>query len=117
MSAKWGKLLDTLIELTEAGKISWQANDWSGDFEAELGKHQVKLEEELFGEQFKISLMNFHREVVDSFTDEDLTDQGFSNAFSKFNKLQTSIRRQLNGSEAALEEVLKDLQDIKDLNQ
>lgn len=109
------RLIERLIERTDAGKIEWkEAAD--GGFQVSFAQNSINLRtmKGRNGTLYILSLLNAVGEVADSFNDEDLDADGDgpgSTWFSKLKQLYNQAQRQVRGADKVLNEILSELDD------
>ncbi|MRX50514.1 hypothetical protein GI374_08675 [Paracoccus sp. S-4012] len=114
--AKWRRLTDLLLKLTEIGKISWEKTAQEGKYLTSMGSETIVLQEmEAVDERgnphpfFKISIHNFIDEEVDSFTDDDIGGMPY---FSRIRDMIRVIERKATGAEETLDELISRLDEL-----
>ncbi len=110
---KLDKLLQALRNSTEKGETEWEESSWSGSFQASFPNYSVTLRKsDKFngGEEYTISILDYHGETIEEATDEDMSEVNLK-AFEEMKDLYEIARRRAKGVEQALDELLSQLDD------
>lgn len=109
---KWRKISDSLLKLSDIGRLKWDDTAESGKFVSSVGDHTVVLDEyegtDKNGDHvplIRVRILNFFDDEVDVFTDDDLGVE----YYHKFKELLRVNERNSTGAEKALDELLDEL--------
>ena len=120
ISMKHIKLVELLERLTDEGKQDWQMNDDDTEPVARIANFYVTIRESTSadGSGFvEIVMKNYLGEIIDSFTDDDMTVYIGNNAsdnYSRMKMLFRSATRRATGADEALDEILGELSEKDD---
>lgn len=110
---KWRTLVDRLIYHTSQRKVKWSISADDGVYVSRISGTQISIHETSSQQSWPestyiIKLYNGFGEVIDSFSDEDISDTS-KQYYTKMKSLYKSIVRLHNGSEDVLDKILKEL--------
>jgi hypothetical protein len=105
---KWHTLIERLAFNTFKGKIDWDEGPYKESIVTSVGTTTITLR--LEGNDFLVMITDSTGEVVDSFSDNDLTyfDSG-QNAYAFINSLYRNAKRRISGADQVLDQLLADL--------
>ena len=114
---QYRKLVERLYKKTRDKEISWSTG-WTGELECELSSYKVRLESSEGPEGSPLEdviIINSNDEIIDSFNDEDISDDsnplGFPNYWRLMQQLRKLANRQAKGVDTALKAILDNLED------
>lgn len=114
MSTKWGILLDKLVTLTEAGKLTWKETVDGEEISTDLLETKVEIRFMEWDDSYLLVLRGDLGSPVDQFTDDELTESGYMGASRTFSKLFKTVKRQNSGADQALDSIIERLSRIDD---
>jgi hypothetical protein len=111
-------LVDGLLEKSLVGQISWEEHPRKGVFQTSFGFYGLTIEKNITYEPNPpyedethdtviIRISNSDDQVIESFSDEDLSDKG--SFFKKMNELYSLARRKALGADQAINDILERL--------
>jgi hypothetical protein len=119
---KYARLLDALHDKASSGKVEWSMEDFTEEVKATVGPFTIGLsyfnrEDEPF---IRVRVYNHDDEVVDTFTDEDLSGQvprgSFESYWPLMNDLFRTGKRVATGADAILDQVISTLTEDEDVD-
>ena len=109
MSEKWADLFDAILAGTEAGKIRWELGYGGHSISADFSKHVISIHEVEEMRQYLFQVMDRFDQVLDSFTDDDLTAFGYEGSYSKTTKLFNAVKRSELGADDAIDDIIGEI--------
>lgn len=112
---KWRALVDRLVFYTNTKQVIWKSSADEATFISRISGNQISISEvenqaNWENPDYVIRIYNKNGEVVDSFSDEDISDNS-NPYYRKMMNLYRTVVRLNNGSEDILNELLKELPD------
>lgn len=106
-------LINTLVEKTNRGELSWDTTDLDDVFQLTFSNNTIRLSlgrspSNLSEEAYFINIYDSNGKLIDSINDEDLGDL-FSNAFIQLRGLYQNARRTALGVDKAIDDILDEL--------
>ncbi|WP_146174133.1 hypothetical protein [Litoreibacter ponti] len=114
MSDKWGQLLQKLVSLTRAGKLSWNETVHGDEISTQLGEMKVEVQFFELIDEYRLIVRDEFGKEIDAFTDDELTSTGFISAGGVFASLFRTVKRQKSGADQALDNILRELDNLDD---
>lgn len=117
---KVGKLIDSLYTRTKTGYINWEETERTGVYQVSFPKYSVRLLSQPTRSQayngdetqdYIIQIINEYGIVVDEVSDIDVKDI-IIDSYKKMKEMHDLARRQALGVDEALDEILRDLDDL-----
>lgn len=115
---KWRRLLQRIRLATDEQKITWDRTALESAFVTTLGSYVILLEKQEDDQpsKYTIKLQDGFGDLIDEFDDVDLDDNPFESQYLSFMaNLYLKIRRQISGADAAINEVLAELDKLDDI--
>lgn len=116
---KWRALVDRLIFYTGTKKVAWKSSADEGTYVSKVSGTQISIteaENSMHWESpdYIIKIYNKSGDVIDTFTDEDISETE-NPYYKKMRNLYNTIVRINNGSEEVLDDLLEKLPDPDEL--
>lgn len=116
---RYQALVKRLYEETRKGVLNWEIDNWTSKVSVSLDSYivQISTAESPEGEPLiQVSILTSNRDHIDSFSDDDLgaSDtgiEGYSTYWRLLDKLRVMASRKAKGSDAALDAIMRALDD------
>ena len=98
--------------MTLDGNLQWEKTADEGVFQTIVASYILRYKHKTHGNIYTIELYNSDNEMVDRFTDEELTDNDEYESelvFSKMSSAYDKARRQAMGTEKAIDDIISEL--------
>lgn len=116
---KWRALVDRLVFYTNTKKVTWKSSADEGTYVSRISGTQISISEvenqtNWESPDYVIRIYNKNGEIIDAFTDEEISETG-NPYYKKMRNLYRTVVRLNNGSEDILNDLLKELPDPDEL--
>jgi len=116
---KWSYLVTLLDRLTRDNSISWDESSDQDSFITNIGEDVIKITRLSAGLNDSADLIVIYinddfGNLIDSFSDEDLTTSHFQSPYTFLSDLHKTIARRVRGADQALDRIIKRLAEKED---
>ena len=120
LTTKHIRLFELLEKLTEEGKQEWRFDEGKTEPVTQVSSFEVSVRRSNSSEGtafIEIAVKNYSGEVVDKFTDDDMTEFLENDAEQNFKRMERLLRsatRRASGADNVLDEILVELEEKSD---
>ena len=111
---KYGKMVDLLYEKTMADELRWEKSPYDDRFQVSFRKYSITIYLVQTGSRLiiKITIVNEEGREIDDFSNEHILPEsiGYKDPFEVMSDMYEKARRQANGVDEAIDDILGDLE-------